>query len=342
MEDADNPDLFHSSDHPGLTLVSHQLTDLNFHTWRQAMVMVVTTKNKLVFVNDMLPCPSSTDLLFAIWSRCNSVVSSWILNSVSKEIVDSLLYLDSISTISSDLYERFQQGNKPRIFQIKQYLLGLTRGTSNVSTYYTHLKILWDELKEFRLISVCTCGALKTWLSFQEQELVMQFLMGLNDSYSSIRGQILLQEPLLSLSRVFSLIVQEVRQRTLSVRLMASANVGAFNSVSSSSVYATVASKNKRPVCSHCNVVGHTVDKCYKLYGYPPGHKSRGNIAGSKSFGSQLANANQVSVDRVANQVSGTSPSLSALSTSQCQQLIDLLHSQIRVAPSLTNSSSSP
>ena len=39
--------------------------------------------------------------------------------------------------------------------------------------------------------------------------------------------------------------------------------------------------------------------------------------------------------------MSGASPSLFALSTSQCQQLIDLIKSQIRVAPSLTNSSSS-
>ena len=66
MEDADSPYLLHSSDHPGLTLVSHQLTSPNFHTWRRAMVMALTAKNKLVFVNGMLPCPSSTDLLFAI------------------------------------------------------------------------------------------------------------------------------------------------------------------------------------------------------------------------------------------------------------------------------------
>ena len=122
-------------------------------------------------------------------------------------IANSLLYLDSAFMIWSDLCERFQQGNGPRIFQIKEHLLGLTQGTSNVSAYYTRLKILWDELKEFRPISTCTCCGMKVWLDFQEQESVMQFLMGLNDSYSSIRGQILLQEPLPTLSEVFSLIV---------------------------------------------------------------------------------------------------------------------------------------
>ena len=75
--------------------------------------------------------------------------------------------------IWSDLCEHFQQGNGLQIFQIKQNLFGLTQGTSHVSTYYTRLKILWDELKEFRPVSVCTRGALKVWLEFQEQEFVI-------------------------------------------------------------------------------------------------------------------------------------------------------------------------
>lgn len=41
----------------------------------------------------------------------------------------------------------------------------------------------------------------------------MQFLIGLNDSYNSIRAQIFLQDPLPSLNRVTSLVQQEEHQR---------------------------------------------------------------------------------------------------------------------------------
>ena len=139
IEDLNSPYQLHSSDHPSLVLVSHQLTIPNFHNWRRAMVMALTARNKLVFVNGTLPRPTFTNLTFTVWSRCDSMVSSWILNVVSKEIADSLLYLDSASAIWSDLCERFQQGNGLRIFQIKKNLLGLTQGTSDVSTYYTRL-----------------------------------------------------------------------------------------------------------------------------------------------------------------------------------------------------------
>ena len=43
--------------------------------------------------------------------------------------------------------------------------------------------------------------------------------MGLNDSYSQIKGQILLMEPLPSINKAYSLLIQEERQR----------RVGSFN-----------------------------------------------------------------------------------------------------------------
>ncbi|KAL5848759.1 hypothetical protein ACOSQ4_006772 [Xanthoceras sorbifolium] len=33
--------------------------------------------------------------------------------------------------------------------------------------------------------------------------------------------------------------------------------------------------KRDRPYCTNCKFLGHTVDKCYKLHGYPTGYKSK-------------------------------------------------------------------
>uniref|UniRef100_A0A7N2MSN6 CCHC-type domain-containing protein n=1 Tax=Quercus lobata TaxID=97700 RepID=A0A7N2MSN6_QUELO len=40
--------------------------------------------------------------------------------------------------------------------------------------------------------------------------------------------------------------------------------------------------KKGRPQCTHCGAMGHVVDKCYKLHGYPLGYKfksTRGQAA---------------------------------------------------------------
>ena len=44
---------------------------------------------------------------------------------------------------------------------------------------------------------------------------MMQFLMGLNESYSIVRGKILLNEPLPNINKVLSLIPQEEKQRNV-------------------------------------------------------------------------------------------------------------------------------
>ncbi|KZV30418.1 hypothetical protein F511_13002, partial [Dorcoceras hygrometricum] len=114
-----------------------------------------------------------------------------------------------------DLRERFHQSNAPRIFQIKRLLADLHQGAMDINSYYTKMRILWDELKNFQPISVCRCGAMKEWLDYQNQECAMRFLMGLNDSCAQIRAQILLMNPLPTISKIFSLAVQKERQRSI-------------------------------------------------------------------------------------------------------------------------------
>jgi hypothetical protein len=50
------------------------------------------------------------------------------------------------------------------------------------------------------------------------QEYIYQFLMGLNESLAAIRGQILLMEPLPTVNKVFSFVIQEEKQQEISVK----------------------------------------------------------------------------------------------------------------------------
>ncbi|XP_073291007.1 uncharacterized protein [Primulina huaijiensis] len=136
-EYSSSPFYLHNGDHPGLNLVSHVLTGTNYNTWNRAMSMALTAKNNLGFVDGSFLRPPIDDLLYRSWLRCNSMVISWILNSVNREIADNLLYFPTSHEIWSDLLDRFQQSNAPRIFQIKKLLNGLQQGSVEVSTYYT-------------------------------------------------------------------------------------------------------------------------------------------------------------------------------------------------------------
>ena len=91
MEDCNSHFFLHNGDHSSLVLVSHYLTSSNYNTWIQAMLMALVVKNKIGFVDDRIPHPTTNDLLLSIRTHCSSMVISWILNVVTREIAYSLL-----------------------------------------------------------------------------------------------------------------------------------------------------------------------------------------------------------------------------------------------------------
>ena len=115
----------------------------------------------------------------------------------------------------------------------------------------------------------------------------MSFLMGLNDSFAQIRAQLLLHDPIPHMNKVFSLVLQEERQRNVTAQTNSGGvdtpNTLAFGTHTDNARKDTQSSgsnrnsfqKKERPFCTHCNFHGHTIERCYKIHGYPPGHKPR-------------------------------------------------------------------
>jgi hypothetical protein len=163
--------------------------------------------------------------------------------------------------------------------------------------------------------------------------------MGLNDSFSSVRAQVLLTCPLPTLYKVFSLIIEEERQQEINVSsslshesfalMTNSVPTFAFpyivnhtptafltKSIPGNRFFKQNTFRKDKPICSHCGVAGHTMDKCYKLHGYPHGFKfTRGKPS------QHLANQVQ-EFGLSAHQLNA--PQLSMI-FEQCQHLMDML-----------------
>ncbi|KAJ9672533.1 hypothetical protein PVL29_025942 [Vitis rotundifolia] len=69
----------------------------------RAMAMALIAKNKIGFVDGTIPRATQTDFLFNAWNCRNSMVTSWIINSVSKDIANSLMYIATAAEIWTDL-----------------------------------------------------------------------------------------------------------------------------------------------------------------------------------------------------------------------------------------------
>ncbi|KAL2237747.1 UNVERIFIED_CONTAM: hypothetical protein Sindi_0966400 [Sesamum indicum] len=186
----------HSSDHPGMVMVSALLTGNNYFAWSRAVRRALTAKMKLDFINDTAIRPHTNTDEFKRWNRIDSMVTTWVLNSVTKELAESFMYVTSSRELWLELEARFGDSNSMMVYQLQREIGQVTQGNLSITEYYTQLKRLWDELSCLApspkcVYAGCTCGINKAMADMSASNLLIQFLVGLSMVYDQARSQIL-------------------------------------------------------------------------------------------------------------------------------------------------------
>jgi len=249
-------------------------------------------KMKLEFVDGTIPpVLDEFDPTYRSFNRCNMLVLSWILNSVSPSISQSIIFMDNAIDVWNDLKERFSQGDLVRVSELMQEIYALQQDSKSVTTFYSELKILWEELEIYIPIPSCSCrhqcvcDAMRNARKNHLMLYAMRFLTGLNENFSMVKSQILLMDPLPSMNKIFSMVLQHERQGNLAPIDDSVPVVNAINSGKHKGNYPGNSSKNPNPnfgkprICTFCGRSGHTVETCYQKYGFPP-HFQRNSRAG--------------------------------------------------------------
>lgn len=91
----DDPLYLQGSDHPGSVLVSTPLTGNNYLSWSISMLIALGAKTKLGFINGKIQVPAEDSFVYEQWKKVDCMVTSWILNLISKDIVEAFLYANS-------------------------------------------------------------------------------------------------------------------------------------------------------------------------------------------------------------------------------------------------------
>jgi hypothetical protein len=179
QNDTLNPYFLHPNENPALVLVTPLLNGGNYHSWSRSMTVALRSKNKIQFINGSLPRPNDEDRDSLAWDRCNTMLMSWLNNSVELEIAQSVLWMENASEIWKELKDRFYQGDVFRISDLQEEICTLKQGDSSVSSYYTKLKKLWQELDNFRPIPHCdcipTCKAIDKIKEYRDGDQVIRF-----------------------------------------------------------------------------------------------------------------------------------------------------------------------
>ncbi|GJW69655.1 hypothetical protein Tco_0126572 [Tanacetum coccineum] len=153
------------------------------------MMIALNAKNKLKIVTGEMIEPTVESEERALWERTNDMIISWILNTISDQISNNLNFVNSASALWNEF----------------------------IKVYYHKLKGLWDEHDALEAPYLCNCACScengKNNGDREQRKRLIQFLMGLDECYSNLRGQILLLQPLPLVAKAYGMVRQEEKQR---------------------------------------------------------------------------------------------------------------------------------
>ncbi|XP_070057351.1 uncharacterized protein LOC142167174 [Nicotiana tabacum] len=203
----------HPSENGGTMLVPVAFDGTGYKSWRRGVLRALSLKNKVGFITGNVKKPNVGHATFDQWERCDDMVTSWILNSLSKDLADSLQYIRDAKELWQELEDRYDQTNGAKLYQLHKEISDLSQGTFNITGYYTKMKKFWKELNTLNAHAqrncICTHGAKANMHKAEQDRRLIQFLMGLNEVYTVGRGSTLMMNPLPSIAQAFFILIQE-------------------------------------------------------------------------------------------------------------------------------------
>ncbi|GJT67542.1 reverse transcriptase domain-containing protein [Tanacetum coccineum] len=160
------------------------------HVWSIAMTFALRNHNKIGFIDGSHEKDNTNHALANQWDMCNSVVFTWILNSLSSDLYAGAIYAKSASELWNDLKDNYDKVNGSVVFNLHKSINFLNQSGASLADYYNNLNSLW---KQFDAM----------------------FLMGLDDNYLAIRSNILTREPLPLVKAAFAIVSGEESHRNI-------------------------------------------------------------------------------------------------------------------------------
>ncbi|KAG8488224.1 hypothetical protein CXB51_018059 [Gossypium anomalum] len=233
--------------------VAYRLNGKNYLKWSQLVRTFLKGRGKLSHL--LRTGPKEGDPKFDAWDEQDSMVMSWLWNSMMPEISDTCMFLST----SKEIWEAVKQTySKVRyaaqIYEIKTKISCTKQGSRSITEYSNLLQSLWQEMDHYQCIQM-TC--------IRVQILGKEELPSLNETIAIVRAEEGRRGVMVENNQVDSsaLVTNAVNERRFGLEQPTSEDnrqIERTKSFNKDSVW-----------CTYCKKARHTKDRCWKLHGKP-------------------------------------------------------------------------
>ncbi|CAO2832491.1 unnamed protein product [Amaranthus hypochondriacus] len=284
-----SPYFLHPTD-TGLKIVPNVFSGTGFKGWKISISIALSGKNKMGFVDGSVKKSTSNAMYSKAWDKVNDVVLGWLLGVVDEKFFKRVLWFKTAKEVWGNLEARFGSTSSAQLFSIEEQLSkAYQKNEMTIEDFFTKLKGLWDEIDALDPLPICSCTGCACDLSqktqkSQQRRRIIQFLMKLDSRYQHTRSNILMMKDMPTAAEVISILTQEQTHQEFSKGTITDyqeaevvCRTEKTKYLDSNKYKPKTDFKNKKPntqlFCDPCKIQGHTIDKFWKIHGYPSNFK---------------------------------------------------------------------
>lgn len=119
------------------------MSSMGYSDRRREIVLTLSTKNKLTFVDGRTTKPSKDSTDLHAWKRVSDVVIGWLLSSFEPNIAKSVQCHKTAKDIWDELQEQYGRSSSAQLYCLQEELTQLTQdSTMSIAEFYTKFKTI--------------------------------------------------------------------------------------------------------------------------------------------------------------------------------------------------------
>ncbi|XP_047327815.1 uncharacterized protein LOC124931403 [Impatiens glandulifera] len=169
-----DPLLLQNGDITGAIITNSILTRSHYYEWCTSIRLALEAKMKLGFIDGSCKMPLDADGVMQ-WKLVDAMVRNWIMNTMDQNLKIHFQNAVTAQQLWKDIRSTYEGNNGPRRFQLGKDISTIQQGTSDIVEHYS--KVVSEVAQDV------------------EEAKLLQFLMGVNDSYEHVVDNMLASDP---------------------------------------------------------------------------------------------------------------------------------------------------
>lgn len=149
------------------------------------------------------------------YHNCNNLVVGWLLCNMEPDLADLFIHYENAGILWQVIKERYDQPNDVAYYLARRNLSTCVQGEESVTNFFSRIQLALDEIDKNEE-QECSCPPCTCKTKKGNRNRLVSFILGLNDSYSDLKGQITRMSPRPTLDVVYSMALMEEQKRSSS------------------------------------------------------------------------------------------------------------------------------